>query len=125
MSAKTAVIMNEQHTLLEEQETILNDRFPGWEYLKVPAKGWNKNEIDEVIRSLSKHGTVIFVSPLPYMVKEMSRQAGLAEAGAICPDRIYTSAPKVLIFHNDSRTKKELPNGKTVSVTAKTGWELF
>ena len=120
----TSVIMNEQHTLLPEQEVILDDKFPGWELLKVPANGWTLEEMKAQVKNLCKKDAVVFVSPLPYMLKTMSENAGFAKGGTVCPDRIYATAPKVFIFHNDNREKKEI-NGKIISVTAKTGWVLL
>jgi len=48
------VILNEQHTLLEEQKTLLDDKFgKQWVIFSVPAEGWNRSEIGEVAKKAS------------------------------------------------------------------------
>jgi len=102
------VIINEQHELTAEQETLLNTRFYNWELHKVPAEGWNKAQMDEKIFDLSATKCV-FVSPIPYMLMRLT---------SINYRDIY-------IFHNDKREKVELPNGKVIYKVADTGWELI
>jgi hypothetical protein len=53
---------------------------------------------------------VVFVSPIPAMIKRLVATKG---------------ADEVLIFCNDKREKKELPNGKVIYVVAQDGWYLF
>jgi len=62
-----------------------------------------KQNVSEMKRS---GNTIVFVSPIPYMVKELAKDAN------------------VLVFHNDRREKKQLPNGKIIQVVAETGWQL-
>ena len=127
------VVMSEQHSLLPEQEMLLNNAFPAyemaaeygeeqvgycWEILPVPADGWNLNQMDEVIRDLKDVDTVVFVSPIPYLLAKLSREHD------------YVTDSEVLhrdvrLFHNDQREKKELPNGRMISVVAQTGWQLI
>jgi len=103
---KAFIILNEQHSLLPEQEKILKEQFETYEIISVPASGWTLEEMKIKIVELSTKNTIVFVSPIPYMIKE------LAKGG------------KVLVFHNDNRKKKELPNGKIIQVVAETGWQL-
>jgi hypothetical protein len=120
------VIINEQHSLLPEQEKILNDQFAGrWEKKLVPTKGWNKEERDQVCKSLDEK-IVIFASPIPGMIARCSYSSG-AWLGSLdqinyAPDDIFIY--KTLVFSNDTREKKELPGGKIIHVVAKTGWYL-
>lgn len=51
---------------------------------------------------------VVFVSPVPVLLAKLSA----------------SQVVKVHVLHNDNREKKELPNGKIISVVAKEGWEL-
>ena len=46
---KAIIILNEQHTLLPEQEEILTARFGKFETLSVPANGWTKFEQEQAI----------------------------------------------------------------------------
>ena len=104
---KAIVIINEQHTILKEQLNILNEKFESFEYHKIPATGITIKEQIELANELSlKDDGVVFVSPIPVL---------LAECASLKP---------VYVFANDKREKKELPNGKIISVTAQTGWEL-
>ncbi len=132
---KAIVIMNEQHTLLPEQEQIITNTFGSWEFLKVPASGWTLEEQkkikDTVVNGVDLHGahgkagSVVFVSPVPYLYGRLQLESGYfmgswdGNCGAY--GKINST---VYVFHNDKREKKELPNGKIINVVAKTGWVL-
>ena len=108
---KVQVIINEQHTLLPEQKQILHRVFSNYEELKVPSDGWDLKTIKEKSLALaSTSETVVFASPIPAMIKILAGHES---------DNF-----SVFVFHNDKREKKELPNGKIISVTAQTGWQL-
>ena len=97
------VVMNEQHTLLPAQEALLPEKYT---MVPVPASGWDL----EMIRAKSDQWgsrEVILVSPIPALMSIRAKE-GL-------PFRV---------MHNDKREKKELPDGKIISVLAKDGWEL-
>lgn len=142
MKIITKVIINEQHTLLQQQMELLDKKFnrlgcnrcmyewdgkmsytcpicgntpthdiKGWEIMKVPAEGWSREEMDKLRSSGAfSHGSV-FVSPIPYLIRELSFLAG---EGA-------TTYP--YIFHNDKRVKQE-KDGKIFYTVAPDGWEL-
>ena len=125
---KTTVIINEQHTLLPEQSNILFNYDPDYEILLVPANGWSRDEMEEIMNTLD--GDVIFVSPIPYMINNLAFSAGVNTClNSREPEYPYADdgdykSMKVKVFCNDKREKKELPNGKIISVTAKDGWYL-
>lgn len=120
---RAIVIMSEQHQLWYEQKILLNKRFhklvPGdelwtdevtrdWEILSVPADGWTLKEQKDIVEQLMQEdATIVFASPIPYLLKELARLG-----------------KPVLVFHTDKREKKELPGGKIISVVAKDGWQL-
>ena len=113
---KALVIINEQHSLLEEQELILNHVFKeSLEIKKVPAKGltWAEQEniAEQIVKMDITH--VVFVSPVPVLLRELSYNWGKDSKN-----------PIIYVFHNNKRQKKELPNGKIISVIAKEGWQL-
>lgn len=118
---KVVLVINEQHSLLPEQERILKDRFGEWEVLRVPANGWTLKEQEEKVSEL-KGNVVIFASPVPYMLKKLSFYEGYGHED----NCVYSegNGTKVFVFHNDERQKKELPDGKVVYTVAKTGWQL-
>jgi hypothetical protein len=125
---KAIIILNEQHKLLPEQEAILIQRFGRFETLSVPATGWTKDEQDQAIRQITCQ-IVVFVSPIPYMIKKLSMDAACSNArnddhGGLLPCPKNTAVELVFVMANDTREKKELPGGKVISVTAKTGWYL-
>ena len=125
------VVMNTQHSLLPDQMEVLSQKFPGgFQFTDVPADGLSRAEMDEMLKSFPLHSTVVFVSPVPYMLTALSFSCGLTAAYNACKgDYSYCPAGDYgpdycLVFCNDTRVKKELPNGKVISVTAQTGWYL-
>lgn len=107
---KTVVIINEQHSLLEEQEKILNERFSsGWELFKIPSEGLTIEQQKEIVENFLNMGeiTVIFCSPVPFLLKEISHFSGYGKCGneVGVGVRGYGIA-EVLVFHNDNREKK-------------------
>ena len=120
---KIYVIINEQHSLMEDQEKCLNELMEGMsnvgmnpviEEVKVPSDGWSIDQMDKVFNKMLRENEdampieVVFVSPVPYLIMEVASSDYM-----ICR-----------IFHNDKREKKELPNGKIVYTVAKEGWQL-
>ena len=128
MERKVYVIINEQHVLFDEQVNLLDKKFgkDGWEFLKVPAAGWSLEKQRDVVKKYFQRGEIaVFASPVPYLLSTLSWSAG---AWANChgnnvPDN-FAFCKDVLVFHNDTREKKELPGGKIVQVVAAKGWQL-
>lgn len=117
------VIINEQHSLMDEQVNILNEKFSdNWEIFPVPANGWTLEEMKKVYEELKDGYIVIFASPIPYLIRELSYGLGLDHGS---DGYVKNGASMVLIFHNDKREKKELPNGKIIQTVAQTGWQLI
>ena len=105
---KAIVVMNETHELMAEQRNILNKTFSTWETVSVPSAGWTLEEMKQNVSEMKRSGnTIVFVSPIPFMLKELAK-----------------SGHNVLVFHNDRRVKKQLPDGKIIQVVAETGWQL-
>ena len=116
---KAIIIINETHSMMDEQKSIIEERYQNYEFLKVPSHGWTLEEMKKIKSKIweefmysSGEMNVVFVSPIPYLLKE------LGALGAV-----YTSF-RVLVMHNDRREKKELPDGRIISVVAQTGWQL-
>lgn len=119
-TSRCVVIMNETHKLLSEQKAILEEAFPDEvSFLKVPELGWDIQEQEQVLKHLNdlleKDVNVVFVSPVPVLLMWAAYLEGI---GAM------NKSGQVLVFHNDKREKKELPNGKIIMTVAQTGWEL-
>lgn len=121
---KNFLIINEQHSLFVAQENILREKFPeGYETIKVPATGWTLEEMKEVASGFDLYtDRVVFASPVPYLLAKLSARAG--ELAGQLVGQVTDEHRGVWVFHNDRRKKKELPNGKVISVTAEKGWVL-
>lgn len=119
---KNFVILNEQHKLKEEQIKILNDKFGegNWSIYSVPAKGWNAEEIDKIFICLTSCN-VVFASPVPLLLVKIATWSGFVSRHS----RQGTSeSPKVWVFHNDNRVKKQIGD-KIIEVVADEGWQLL
>lgn len=126
---KVYVIINEQHTLLPAQEKELKECFgdaPVEEVL-IPAEGMSIKDQGKLIEYLEeKSGALVFVSPLPVMLAHAAFGKGMIEQEkADNMGYSHVDYPDVFVFANDKREKKELPNGKVISVVAKEGWKLI
>jgi len=112
------VVINEQHTLLPDQERIIKEAgYDKIDFIKVSADGWDKSQMDDFINSYNYRNDIVFVSPIGYMIKHVSSLMALKTMNNI-------QCGEVLVMCNDNRDKKELPNGKIISVVAKEGWYL-
>lgn len=113
---ETTIIINEQHKLLPEQQDILTETFGTYSTLLVPSKGWNKQYRDNLCKLLK--GNIVFVSLIPGMILDLAFTAALESANN------GKFSVKSWIFSNDTREKKELPNGTIINTVAKTDWYL-
>lgn len=124
-ATKAKIIINEQHTLVRGQQDILNDKYgiDRWELHLVPASGWTLAEQKKQESTLLAHpGDVIFASPVPFLLASLAYRRGRnieMSAGTQ-----LTIKGSVSLLHNDRREKKELPNGKVISVVAQEGWKI-
>ena len=130
---KAVVIMNQSHSLKDDQKRLLEETFNEIEFIKSPKGGWDLNEINEVSKKIhysltgeetnmlseKTNNAVVFVSPIPALLKRCI-QNSIQPLDYMNTYKIY----KVLVFHNDRRHKKELPSGKIISIPAEEGWEL-
>lgn len=116
----TYLVINEQHSLMAEQEELLK-AYSGYKTILAPAEGWSREQIDVAVEEFEAGDTIIFASPIPYMIKR------LASALVEVPDMSIMQDLKfnVKVFHNDKREKIELPNGKIINKVAQTGWEII
>lgn len=120
------VIINEQHSLLPQQEEVIKKELGGEIKLhKIPAEGINQKQIEDLAESLNNpvnsNKNIIVLSPIPLLLARLSHHAGMLDA-------MYDGTCKrnhVYILHNDLREKKELPDGRVVSAIAKDGWKLI
>jgi len=104
---KGILFINEQHSLFDEQKALLEECFQKVQVIKVPASGWNLEEMKGIYKKLiPTKATIVFASPIPYLLK------------------VTSSTNTVAVFHNDNREKKELPNGKIISVVSSEGWRI-
>jgi len=122
---KNVVIMNESHTLLSEQEKILNETFGTYEFLYVPKEGWSYSDQLKIAKELVQEGgNIIFVSPVPVLLSLIAFYRGYGEAGIDIGQPFMGCNINLYLFHNDHREKRELPDGRIIQVVASTGWQL-
>jgi len=120
------IIINEQHSLMADQEGLLLENGFGPSaavQVKVPAEGWTFDKMEELaeatvgLAEANESATVVFVSPVPALIAMLARVAGER------PELL-----KVLIMHNDQRVAREVPDGKggtkVIHTVAPDGWEL-
>ena len=126
---KLFIIINEQHEILPDQERLLEKEFSGRkiEKILVPAKGWNLQEVNEKSkelfnRALEEKGDIVILSPIPVLIKILSERSVIQSIKN--EKNGYQGNVEIYIFHNDKREKKELPNGKIITIVAKEGWQL-
>lgn len=111
------IVINEQHKLLPEQESLLKDALGAWEVMPVPATGWNSDQMDDAFRKLALSDRVVFVSPVPLLLARVAFLSGCLQ------NELPGFAVKVGVFHNEKREAKEV-NGRIIHVLAPDGWEL-
>lgn len=122
----TLVIINEQHSLFEEQVEKLNERFGknGWERFEIPAGGIDKQKAAEIIEEIGTGH--VFASPIPVLMALMARRA-VVEA-EMATTQVTVEA--FFCFHNDVRIKKEIPDRnnpgqvKIINTVSPEGWEI-
>jgi len=110
-SMKLYIIINEQHTLLPDQQRLIDERteeYDSIEEVKIPSCGLNLSEMYDLLDRLDpSKNMLLFVSPIPAMMSFIAQ-----------------NGDPFLVFHNDRRNKKELPNGKIIYTVAKEGWVI-
>ena len=121
---RTIIIINEQHSLLPQQsELIRKELGEEIELKKIPAEGINRGEIEAMAEDLNRLSNIniVVLSPIPLLLGRLAHTSEEIDGryDCVCPrNRIY-------ILHNDQREKKEIPNGKVISVVAQEGWVLI
>lgn len=122
---RNIVIINEAHSLLSEQEKILNESFGTYEFLYVPKNGWSYEDQLKIARELVEGGgNIIFVSPVPVLLASIAFYKGYGRAGIETGQPLMGYDTNLFLFHNDHREKKELPDGRIIQVVSQTGWQL-
>jgi len=89
------VIINEQHVLLKEQhDQILNIFGNNWTYMVVPSDGWSIDDINNIVGELRDEDAVVFVSPVPLLLRDLSFERGFAQA---------SEYPQIWLFVKENR----------------------
>jgi len=114
----TIIVINEQHNLLDVQESQLRGLFPeGWEVFSVPRDGLTAPEQRQLAQDLWDAFTnIAFVSPVPLLLAEVAHLRGIEYS--------VGGDHRVFLFVNDKREKKTLPDGRVFSVLPLNGWRL-
>jgi len=121
------VVLNEQHSLLPQQEALLTDRFGEWATWPLPAEGLDKaavykTAVDLVNSATRGRRSIVFASPVgALIVKTMQTafaQAVWSEEGFDWADMV-----PVRVFFNDRREAVE-QNGRIIHRLHPDGWKL-
>lgn len=122
---KNVVIMNEAHSIVSEQEKILNETFDTYKFVYVPKDGWSYSDQRRIAKELVKEGgNIIFVSPVPVLLASIAFYTGYGRAGIEVGQPFMGCDISLYLFHNDRREKKELPDGRIIQVVSHDGWQL-
>lgn len=108
------IVINEQHKLLPQQEEAIRAKWPmaKWEFEKIPANGMPSGYQERLANELFP-AIVLFVSPLPVMIRALTEIAV----------KIGSDSSHPFLMVNDRREKKEV-NGKIIYTVPQDGWEI-
>lgn len=108
-SNRVQVFLNVQHSLLECQIKLLQEKFgSNWEIQPIPMTGWSLEDVKRVVQFM--HDKVaIFASPVPILIKWLTEKNG---------------GENVFVFYNEERNKKQVGN-VVKYVIAEEGWQLL
>ena len=124
---RNLVVMNEQHSLMEQQEVVLREQLGDFEFLHVPSTGWTleqQKEVAQEVLNMDGDVNVVFASPVPVLLGLLSFKSGMGTEALNAGVGVVGSDTNVFVLHNDRREKKELPNGKVIFTVAQDGWQL-
>lgn len=114
INKKATLLINEQHSLMPDQEMVLQKTFPqGWNEFRVPSQGLTLTEMTAWVSNIEDptNAVVIMVSPIPAMFCLLAKKGIEFRA-----------------LHNDHRVAKEVPDGKggvrLIHTVAPEGWQL-
>jgi len=112
MRHKLFIIKNKDHSIRTEYFSII-DEFRNkitptdMELINAPVNGWNIKQMNMVVIKIKEESynydkiTVIFISPIPYLIREISMLSG------------QNNKFDVKLFHHDKRVKS-VYNGRYV-----------
>lgn len=112
------VVINEQHSIMPDQERLLTADGSTFERLNIPAAGLTLDEIEKLAGRLEvmhdvQEKEIVVASPIPALMVALA----------------FREHCNFLVFHNDKRDAKEVPDGnggvKVIHTVAQTGWQLY
>ena len=130
---KTVVVINEQHSLMPIQEKIIKERFgTEIEFNKIPDKGLNLEEIDQLSDDLifKEDVNIVIVSPIPVLIAKLAYFFGeyneTIEVASKLKIKISGKTnSKAYMFYRDMRNKEETKDGKIINTIENEGWKLI
>jgi Rad3-related DNA helicase len=115
------VILNEAHTLSKQQEKLLTEKY-NWELYPVPKTGWSLDqmyrELESLREVLRRKDTVIFVSPVPFLLKALAFYEGEHYANGAY------EVGSVRIMMREARNKEEVQEGLITTTVSQEDWLL-
>lgn len=116
------LVINEQHSLLQQQEELLSQKFPAAQVnpVNIPAAGLSLEQQRALAEQLFwADGVVVFVSPIPIILSSLSYRAGMSYSESVDGDY-----KRVFVFARGSRAPAEEINGKKIYTIQSGGWSL-
>lgn len=108
------VFINKLHDLYPEQKWLLRERFGNYAIYPLDVKDQTVKVMDKIVQKMAeKQATVIFATPVPYLIKKCALLEG--RNGPI----------KTLVFQNTNRTPFRAYDGKIVTIARESGWEII
>lgn len=99
MSIKAKVVINERHSIIMDQSNLLNETFgkDNWEVVQIEDEKWSEEYLTNLRYELEEGcRNVVFISPCPFLIAEMSFYSGLfKERGEFYP--------MIWIMHSNSK----------------------
>ena len=131
---KTKIVINEQHSLMPVQEKIIKETFgEEMEFVKIPAKGLNLEEIDQLSDDLifKEDVNIVIVSPIPVLIAKLAYFFGKYNETMEIASKLKIEIPKgktnskAYMFYRDMRNKEETKDGKIINTIENEGWKLI
>lgn len=132
---KTKIVINEQHSLMPVQEKLIKEKFgEEMEFVKIPAKGLNLEELDKLAERLifDEDANIIVVSPIPVLITKLAYFFGKYNEIVKVNKKFklpikdeHRIDSKAYLFYRDNRNKEETDDGKIINTIDNEGWKLI
>jgi len=125
------VVLNEQHSLLPQQEALLQEEFGEWATWPLPSSGLSEEEVFSTATRLVENAAqggraIVFLSPVAALVKQVLLTAihlAVLEDTEFGQEFDWADVVPVMVFFNDRREAVER-DGRIIHRLHPDGWKL-